>query len=182
MKSMGWPSYKEGTGMKIDPLDESHNGPFMVVGGHLNIDHTGAINFLGSSGDYGSDILFSDSNSIAEYVATACGLKVFPNGDSLKKGEDFIQKISEIMLRHKLKKNFYEKLVEETFEASSRKRVFTTQHLGSLMTMKIEDRIIDENPQDPMLIMVNELTDGFMRSVMLYGFAKKIRNAKEEEL
>lgn len=176
LKRQDWPMLGEEMGKPVDHFDETTRAPFVVVGGHLNVDQKNAISFSGASQDYGGTILFSDSNAIAAYVASVCGLEVI-EGDK-EKGKAFVSDLLEIMLQHKLKPDFYEQLIEEVFQrANDTNRVFTTQHISALMTMKAFDRAISEN-KSMMQTMIDEL-GGFARYFILASMAQKMKTAQE---
>ncbi len=176
LKRMGWPSINEQTGKPINHLDETSRTPFAFVGGHLYVKDGEKTNLTGSSGDYGNSIFFSDSNAIAAYAASACGIEV-TEGDK-EKGEAFVQEILEFMLKHKMQPDFYEQFAKYVFEKTGRGvSSLTSQHIGALMTMKAADRAISEN-KDMMQAMVDELA-GFSRFILVNGIAEKVKEAKE---
>lgn len=171
MTRMGWPSMNQEMGLAVDQLSETTRTPFAFVGGHLRVENDAQVHFSGSSGDYGDAIFFSDANSIAAYVASVCGIQVI-EGDK-EKGKLFIEEMLELMLKHKLKENFYEEMVREISDRNP-DRTFTSQHIGSLMMMKVVDRSIKEN-KDLISLMIDEMSGGLGRSIMLNSVAQKIK-------
>jgi hypothetical protein len=71
---MCWPT-NDYLNQSADKLTETTVAPFVFVGGHLQVTND-SVSFSGASGDYGSDIFFSDSNAIAAYVASVCGIEI----------------------------------------------------------------------------------------------------------
>ena len=108
-KMMGWPSFKEFFNETVDPLKATYEAPFIFIGGHLKVDEFGKVNFFSSSDDYGNEALFSKGNSIAAYVAEACGLQVKNTDKTI--GKAFIKDLLIFMRENKLKKDFYEILL-----------------------------------------------------------------------
>ncbi len=178
IKRNNWPTYSDMDGRVPDETGETMRAPFVVVGGHLQINPEEKVNFFDSSGDYGSDIFFSDSNSIAAYVASACGLDV-EQADKAK-GELFVADLLTFMKENKLKEDFYEKFVEFVFEKNDDGgQKFTGQHMGSLITMKAADRAIKEE-KSIIETTVDEVSGGGLsRFLMLSTLASKLR-AKEK--
>jgi hypothetical protein len=161
-----------------DAFSESTRAPFLFVGGHMKIEDGKKVHFTGESGDYGTNTLFTDGNSLAAYIASVCGVEV-GTGDALK-GEGFVKDVLEIMLEHKTKKDFYETLVEEvTDKTRSNVIPFTAQQIGGLIMMKVLDRNIAEDG-DLFKILVHEVSGGGLaRAITVNGVVKRIREAEE---
>lgn len=175
LKRMNWPTI-DYLGQTADKLTETTVAPFVFVGGHLQVTD-GRVSFSGASGDYGSDIFFSDSNAIAAYVASVCGIEV--TAGEKEKGEVFVQDLLEFILKHKMKKDFYERLVDDVIEKTPGKKSFTAQHMGSLITMKSWDRSIAEE-KDFIRMRIEELTSGGLaRYFLVSNVTKKVREAAE---
>ena len=178
LKRMGWPLLDKETGKSVDKLQETAVSAFLFVGGHLEVENDTHVNFFGSSGDYGDNIFFSDSNAIAAYVASICGIEL-GTGDK-EKGEAFIQELLEFMLKHKTQKDFYEQLVQEVCEKTPGKPSFTAQHIGALITMKVMDRVIAEE-KDVTQMMIEEIAcGGLSRYIMLSSVVKRMKEKIEE--
>jgi len=177
LKRMGWPSWNEQIGEKVNEFDETTRAPFLFVGGHLKIKSEKQAEFFGSSGDYGLDILFSDSNSIAQYVASASGIELGVGNE--KKGESFVQEILQFMLKHKLNKDFYEKLIQETCQKTPTvDSSFSAQQIGAFVAMKVADRMLTEN-KDGMSLIVEEMCGGGIgRTILLESVAQRLRVKK----
>lgn len=176
LKRMNWSTMDYLGQSNSDKLTETTVAPFVFVGGHLQVDNNG-VGFSGASGDYGSDIFFSDSNAIAAYVASVCGIEVTVG--EKEKGEQFVQDLLEFMLKHKMKKDFYERLVDNVIEKTPGRKSFTAQHMGSLITMKAWDRSIIEG-KDFILMMIEEIASGGLsRHLLVSNVAKKVKEATQ---
>ncbi len=162
-------------GLTVDKLDETSRVPFAYVGSHLKITEEGAVALSGTSGDYGDNIFFSDANSIAAYALAACDISLV-EGD-IKEGGRFVKDILEIMVKHKLKKDFYEKLIDE-ISAKNPGRKFTSQHIGALLAMKTNDRVIAGG--DLFSVLTEEMTSGIMRYVHLSNVVQQIQQQAKE--
>lgn len=175
LKRMNWPT-NDYLNQSADKLTETTVAPFVFVGGHLQVTD-GRVSFSGASGDYGSDIFFSDSNAIAAYVASVCGIEI-TTGEK-EKGEMFIQDLLEFMLKHKMKKDFYECLVDDVIKKTPGKKSFTAQHMGSLITMKAWDRSVTEE-KEYILMMIEEIASGGLsRHLMLSNVVKKMKETTQ---
>ena len=174
LKRLGWSSFDEITGKLVDELQETSRSQFLFVGGHLKITGDTIVDFTGSSGDYGSTILFSDSNSIAAFAASTCGIQI-GQGD-IEKGKTFYQELLELMLQFKLKPDFYERLVQASLDKTpEHQKTFTPQHIGALIAMKVIDRSQIED-KDPVMLMMEEMfAGGLSRYIMLSGVVKHIK-------
>jgi len=175
----GWPSFSSVTNEKVDKLGETDRSPLLFVGGHLKVLEGNKVNFHGESSDYGSNILYSDGNAIAAYVASVCSVDV-GQGD-VKKGDEFIKELLEFLLKNKLKPDFYELLVEHTLDKTPQRKSFTSQHIGALMAMKVIDRSREENA-DPVQIMIEEVCGGGLaRHFMLASVVKRLKAPVDDE-
>lgn len=169
LKRLQWPMLSEQSRQPVNELDETGRAPFVVVGGHLKVDTDGNVSFSGASGDYGDAIFFSDSNAIAAYVASICGIDVI-EGDK-EKGAAFVSDLLEIMLKYKPKPDFYERMVGEIYQRrSDPNRIFTSQHIGALITMKAPDRAISED-KHMLQTMIDEVTGGLGRYFLVANVA-----------
>lgn len=174
LKRLQWTVTDE-SGKEANHYDETMRAPIIIVGGHLRVDNDEKVDFSASSGDYGNDIFFSDSNDIAGYVADSCGIKL---GDSDKeKGEEFVADLLQFMKENKTKADFYEKFVEFIYNKdSSEAKKFSTQQIGALISMKASDRAVNEN-KSLMQTMVDEVAGGGLaRHIFISNVADKIRN------
>ena len=148
-----------------------------MVGGHLKVDTDSNVSFSGASGDYGDAIFFSDSNAITAYAASICGIDVI-EGDK-EKGAAFVSDLLEIMLKHKLKPDFYEQLVSEIYQRRNEPtRIFTAQHIGALITMKALDRAISED-KHTLQTMTDEVTGGLGRYFLVANVAQRVKQEAE---
>ncbi len=173
LKRLDWPMIGDEFGKPVDEFTQTTRAPFVVVGGHLKVGVDNNVGFSGASGDYGDAILFSDSNAIAAYVASSCGIDVI--GGDKEKGAAFVSDLLEIMLKHKLKQDFYEQLVDEIYQRrSDTTRVFSSQHVGSLITMKALDRAIGED-KHMLQTMVDEVTGGLGRYFLIANVAQRVK-------
>lgn len=176
LKRMNWPVLAKTMNQDIDYFDENTLAPFLIIGGHLIVKDD-QLNFSGSSGDFGHNIFLGESNSIAEYVATTCGLNVNQNNESA--GEKFIADILSIMHKHKTKKDFYQLMVKEIYELKGEKFPrLTSQQIGGLTMMKVLDRIENEGSTNLMQLMVEEIVDSTSigKSVLINTVARKVRD------
>jgi hypothetical protein len=184
MKRMGWQSWNEQVGKQVNEFNETLQAPIMFTGGHLKIGQGNHVDFFDSSGDYGNYSFFTDTNAIAAYAASVSGIEL-GIGDK-ESGEVFVRELLQFMLENKLKKDFYELLIKEVNmkEVSDSKisnRLFTAQQIGSLINMKVEDRVIEEGGSNFLQIMVDEMQN-VGRMIMLAGVARRIRkNAKDSK-
>jgi hypothetical protein len=178
VRRMLWPMLSEQSAKPINELDETTRAPFVVVGGHLKVNPDNKVCFSGASGDYGDAIFFSDSNAIAAYVTSTCGIDVV-EGDK-EKGAAFVNDLLEIMLKHKLKKDFYEQLVGEIYQRrSDASKLFSAQHIGALITMKALDRAISED-KTMVKMIVDEISGGLGRYFFVAAIAQGIKKEVAE--
>jgi hypothetical protein len=179
LRRMGWPSWSEEMNRPVNHFDETTRAPFLFIGGHLQVKEK-EVNFFGSSGDYGDKVLFSDGNSIAAYASSVSGIELGIGKKEI--GGSFVKEILQIMYKHKLKSNFYEELVQDLFQRSSDENLtLTSQHVGSLITMKVSDRMISEG-KDMLTLTVDEVCGGSLgRAIMLFGVARKMRASREND-
>ncbi len=180
IERMNWPVI-DNKKLPIFTMNEEENlVPFIFVGGHLCIDEHEKVSFSGSSGDFGSNIIFSDANDVAAYVASLCGIGTI-NEKMKKTGEEFIDNLLSFMKDNKLKKDFYEKFVDYGFskDHKCKTQVFNGQQLGALFSMKVTDRVVVDG-DDILIAMVDEVTGGFGRYVMLSGVAHNMRKQKQQ--
>lgn len=175
LKRQNWPIWSELVNMPTDMIGESTRSPFMFVGGHLGTEGSNKVNFFGSSGDYGDKILFSDANSIAAYAASVSGIDL-GKGDKAV-GEQFVMDLLNLMYEEKKKPDFYERLIKHVFDMSlDIDLTLTAQHIGSLVSMKVEDRLIAEENKNIFDVTVDEICNGgIARAITLNSIARRIR-------
>ena len=179
LKRQEWSMFNEhGDEIYIDEFAETTRAPFVVVGGHLKVDSDNQVAFSGASGDYGKDIFFSESNAIAAYIASVCGLEVI-EGDK-KKGEAFVSDLLEIMLKHKLKPDFYEQFVDEVYQRrNDLSKMFTAQHCGALITMKAFDRASNEDENIFRTLIDEYFGGGLSRYFLMANLAHRTKQESE---
>lgn len=158
----------------IDHYSETTRAPFMFAGGHLRVLDDTSINFFSDSGDYGKSLFFSNCNSLANYIMTLSGSKYLEQDFS---GEMFVKFLLEFMYKHKQDRSFYSKLIAELFTQENLADI-TNQQIGAFMAMKAWDRYL-EGDGDMLQLMIDEISGGLSRDIMLQGVARKIRERKK---
>lgn len=168
LKRMNFLLQEECMGGKVNHYNETIKVPFAFVGGHLKVLDNNFVEFHGDSGDYGGKIMFSDSNSLANYM-------LFPTGKSSGEkdsGENLVHYLLRFMYNNKLKREFYRDLVADLYSREEDIKI-TSQNIGALITMKVMDRyILGEG--DILQLMVDEISEGLARDIMIFGAAKMI--------
>lgn len=174
LKRMNWPLWSEDMGIFTDHYGETTRAPFLFVGGHLKVSDDNSVKFYGNSGDYGSKLLFSDSNSLANYILSVSGIPFFGEKES---GEELVEYLLKFMYENKLKREFYRDLISGLYSREEEIKL-TAQNIGALITMKVVDRhILGEG--DILQLMVDETSEGLARDIMLQGVAQRVRHSKK---
>lgn len=152
--------------MSDDAFQMTYSMPLITVGAHLRVDSVGNIIPSHSSGDFGKKLLGTDVNALVRQLAFFCSL--YKEQDV--HGEILIKSILRVMLHNKGKIDFYELLVERYIAGT-----FTGQNYGSILSMKVVDRLITEERDDLLKIFIEEVNCGFARKCMLIGIANRMK-------
>lgn len=150
------------------------NAPCFFAGGHLKVQDNDIVNFFGDSGDYGGGIMFSDSNSLANYILSLIG----KSSGSKDSGQNLVHYLLRFMYNNKLKREFYRNFVADLFSREEDVTI-TSQNIGALIAMKVIDRhLLGEG--DILQLMVDESSGGLARDIMICGTARMMRNKKNK--
>ena len=153
LQRMKWPSWSRKLNQPVDYFDNTTYAPFLFSGGCLQLKDDNKINFIEGSDSFGKGVFFPSANSLAAYISSLVGIKVA--GDK-SLGENFVRNILQITHQHKGRENFYEELVQNTFQQNSVMSASpSSQYLGSFLTMKALDRSIFEG-ENMLSIMTEE--------------------------
>ena len=150
----------------VDAFQEAYSMPIFAVGAHLQVIAEGELVSFDNSGDFGNNLLGIDVNEVVKQVAFLCGL----NKTESEQGENLLGGVLDFMLQNKKKQDFYELLVEHYISGKP-----TGQNFGSLLTMKVFDRSLEEGSDDLMKLLVEELTDGFAKRCLLIGAVNRMK-------
>lgn len=135
----------------IGEFEKTYHTPFLFVGGFVSKENE-QLFFSSESGDYGKEILISDANAIATYVAKLC----LHNEEVEGEGKSFIEEVLLFLQKNK-GEQFFESLIPYIYErAENRKNIPEAQHLAALVTMKAFARSVNEQT-DMLGILVQEL-------------------------
>lgn len=167
IKRMNWPSIEDG----LDDFKKTIHSPFLFSGAFVELKDEKLI-FSSTSQDYGNSVFLANSNEISFYLSSLCGLSVFNKSEETE-GKNFLYKILQFMLETKIEKDFYEKFVALVLRSQDKTQGFSAQQIASLFTMKVIDRSIREN-KGLLKIMVDEMSGGFSRNIMLQSIAKRL--------
>lgn len=183
IKKHGWGMFDE-SGKPIDrKVDQTIRAPFLFSGGHLQIKD-GGVSFFGESSDYGGYSFESNINSVASFVAEISGINTI--SEDKDEGELFVYKLLDLMKKHKGQPDFYEQVIKASYErkfpnnGKKSPYVFSSYQLESLITMKVEDRMIIEPEADPISIMIEE-RHVLSKTTMVYAAARKMRESTKEK-
>lgn len=153
----------------LDDFEKTRQSPFLLSGAFVELKEDKLV-FSSSSQDYSSSLFFADCNEVSRHLCSLCDLSVSKDPKNLQ-GHDFLHKILSFVLENKKQNNFYEKFVMEALKVEDS---LSAQQISSLLNMKVFDRSIKE--KKPFIqIMVEEMSEGFSRSVMLHSIAKRLR-------
>ncbi len=153
---------------KVDAFLESYSIPMVAAGAYLQVTADNIVTFSGQSSDFSGKLFGWDVNEIARQAAFICGTST----ESSNVGKEFLQELVDFLLENKLKKDFYEKFVENFIAGR-----FTGQNFGGLLTMKVLDRALKEK-KDILQLLVEEVTDGFAKKSMIISVAQKMKEKK----
>ncbi len=165
-----WGAYLE----EVDYYSETTRAPFVFAGGHLKISEDDSVEFFGDSGDYSGKLLLSDCNSLARYIASVSGIESSKEAES---GKAFVKHLLEFMFENKLKREFYQNFVADLY-LQKEEVSLNSQNIGALIAMKVIDRLTMNEGNDFIGLMVEEITDGLPREIMLHSMARRIRSEK----
>jgi len=182
VQKFNWPVLSETFQQTGDKLSETTRCPFVFVGGYLRVDENNNINLSGASSDYTKNVFFSDSNDIVNFIiSNIAGFTT--TGGNQEKGALLIRQLLEIMFEHRQQPDFYEQLVEAVNQNPKLYGgAFTSQHIGGLMMMKVQDRLIlEKGNKDFLQLAIDEMTGGLGRYILVSGVARYIRQRKKEK-
>ncbi len=167
IKRMNWPEPEEDS----DDFDTVLQSPFLFSGAFVELKDEKLI-FSSTSQDYGNSVFLADCKEVSVYLSSLCGLLV-SNKQSEDRGKNFLNKILHFILENKKQNDFYEKFVDLALSVPEIKSL-SPQQISSLLNMKAFDRSVREN-KGIFFVIAEELTDGFIRSVMLKTITKRLR-------
>jgi|GEM_PF-1181257 len=181
VQKFNWPILSANFQQTGDKLGETTRCPFVFVGGYLRADENNNIDLSGGSSDYTKNVFFSDSNNIVSFIISKI-TGFTATGGNQEKGALLIRQLLEIMFKHRQQPDFYEQLIEAVNQNPGLYGgAFTSQHIGGLMMMKVQDRLIlEKGNKDFFQLVIDEMTDGLGRYILVSGVARQIRQRKKE--
>jgi len=159
----------------VDKYLEGEIPKAFIAGGHVEAD-TDKIEFISSSGDYGNIFSRYDVNNIAAYLVSQSEQFKEVKSEDIAKGEEYINKVLDLMINHKSTPEFYSKLVDFYVVDCLREHKTISPHLlAPLVYMKASDRAINE--EKPLVqTLVEETTGGIAKEITLKGAAERIKD------
>jgi len=149
--------------LEADQSDETlRRQPYMIVGGfaHSTEDIT---RFEGSSGDFGNMLFGAPASDLATFLVAYASPET--RGPHEQKGGQAMQAIMAHMIAHGQQSDFYEQTYDFLLSRVGSQGPYP-QHLSGLLYMKIDARY-DPEKDDLFNILIEEMTSGFMRHLIL---------------
>lgn len=147
---------------------------FLTAGGYAEGDEKN-IKFYGSSGDFLDTFSTYNVNEISSYLLSQTPLAESFEPVENAKGKEYIERCLDIMMKHKLKADFYSQLVDFYLIENVKNKKLTGDHLlYALIMMKSMDRAIMEG-KSPLQILTEEMVEGIGREMMIKSVAERMK-------